>query len=295
MKDPLNVIVSEFQNTQTPADPRNVNLGEWLLDDRHKETVIRLRKSDSPEERSRIKKMELPAITPSGTFSYRANSQLIQHSGLCCIDIDGDHNPHISDWEEAKRDLSDVVNIAYCGLSVGGNGLFAIIPIAYTEKHGEHFDTLKYAFTVLGYKVDESCRDITRLRIATFDPTPHIYTDAETYCQVLERPATRSRTFSPSLDRTEDDVKKLIGKISQQGVDITSSYEVWRNIGFALASEFGERGRDMYHEVSRHHPDYREQECNRQYDRCMSGRGGGIGIATFFYYCKQHGITLKTR
>jgi len=150
MKHPLDITVSEFKNIRTPSSPREVNLHEWLLDEMYKDTVIRLRGAESKEERDRIKMFELPAVTTSGTFSYRETGQLIRHSGLCCIDIDAGDNPHISDWEAAKHDLSKVVNIAYCALSVSGRGVFAIIPIAHPERHGEHFDLLKYAFTVLG-------------------------------------------------------------------------------------------------------------------------------------------------
>jgi len=74
-----------------------------------------------------------------------------------------------------------------------------------------------------------------------------------------------------------------MAEIARAGVDITSSYAAWFEIGCSLAAEFGENGRGYFHQISQHHPNYRIDKTNLQYDRCFKG-GYSYTIATFFNY-----------
>ena len=103
--------------------------------------------------------------------------------------------------------------------------------------------------------------------------------------------ANGSKTFgsppSPcSLYSDWEMVEALVRGIELSGVDITGDYHQWMRIGFALASAFGEGGRGFYHRVSMFYSGYSNVECNRQYDRCLRARGGGIGLGTFIYLAK---------
>ena len=93
----------------------------------------------------------------------------------------------------------------------------------------------------------------------------------------------------PYIERSRSDwdtVEALVRGIELSGVDITGDYHQWMRIGFALASAFGESGRGFYHRVSRFYSGYSNVECNRQYDRCLRARGGGVGLGTFIYLAK---------
>jgi hypothetical protein len=83
----LNVGVSCFQNYKTTWNPVSINLMTWLTSRKYKDRVEAIRSIDDKKERDAIKST-LPGITPSGTFSYRNQSNLITHSGLIQIDID---------------------------------------------------------------------------------------------------------------------------------------------------------------------------------------------------------------
>ena len=74
---------------------------------------------------------------------------------------------------------------------------------------------------------------------------------------------------------------------------MADSYRDWFRVGRALASEFGEGGREYFHRVSRNSEKYRREECDRQYDACLRC-GTRYTISTFFYLCKEHGLTLKS-
>ncbi len=67
----------------------------------------------------------MPAFTPSGIFKNpRNNDNLVRHSKFVCIDIDGKDNTDIMNFKELKKEFKKIKNIAYAGLSVGGNGYF---------------------------------------------------------------------------------------------------------------------------------------------------------------------------
>jgi len=90
-------------------------------------------------------------------------------------------------------------------------------------------------------------------------------------------------------------VENLIKTIENRGVDLTVGYENWRNIAFALASEFGESGRWYFHSLSRFNSDYNSSECDRQYSNCLKSGGNGITIATLFWMAKNSGIIFNNK
>ncbi len=294
MENLLDTTVSRFENCKNPDNPQDVNLLEWLRSDEYRPQIEALRGIEDKAARD-AEKRKLPGITVSGTFSYRNKSGLILHSGLMCVDIDAKENPGVRDFEEVKRKLSKSPNIAYCGWSASGraNGLYCIIPIAFTDKHGQHFDALKNVFSKLGITIDAGCRDVCRLRGYSWDEAPYVNPNAVPYTGLYSPPKPQ-RSYMFDND-TAKDVEALIAEICRCGIDITGSYSDWLKLGFALADEFGETGRAYFHEVSQFGGGYDHRECDHQYTECLRGRGSGIGIATFFHYCKDHGITLKNR
>jgi len=151
-------------------EPKTVNLLRWLTADRYKKEVEHIRALHSKAEIDSLKS-NLPAITASGIFTHRAIGGLIRHSGFIAVDIDRAGNEGI-DFEELKEELKKIDCIAYCGLSVSGKGLFCLVPIAYPERHSDHFRALQEAFKKMGVTIDQSCKDVSRLRGYSFDVNP---------------------------------------------------------------------------------------------------------------------------
>src|SRR5690606_27283119 len=102
----------------------------------------------------------------------------------------------------------------------------------------------------------------------------------------------KQTTNTPFMGDKYSEVAQLIEQIEMNHTDLTPSYEDWRNIGFALADEFGENGRDLFHRVSQFHPEYDHQECGKQFDNCLKSKGSGVNINTLFYLAKNAGIEL---
>ena len=89
------------------------------------------------------------------------------------------------------------------------------------------------------------------------------------------------------------DFELIISRLESSQTDITANYADWRDIGFALADELGEAGRDYYHRISRFYSGYSPTDCNKQYDKCLKAKGHGVTMKTFFHLAKQAGIDIS--
>lgn len=266
-------------------------LRNFLYSVRHRDDVIALRSEKDPERRKALK-LSLPAVTVSGLFYPKRKTECIKsHSGFICVDIDGKDNPGVS-IRKMREVLCSRNDVAYASLSVGGNGMFAVIPLSMPRNHGQQFDALKKEFSEMyGITLDPSCRDVTRLRVVSYDCAPYVNEQASRYDGIDTgvRPLV-----APSMSGSEGDlikVQRCVNLIEEHGIDITGSYEDWFNVGASLAS-LGERGRYFFHVVSRNYPGYKYAESERKFTELLKSTRS-IGLGTFFYLCSQYGITYK--
>ena len=95
----------------------------------------------------------------------------------------------------------------------------------------------------------------------------------------------------PQTD-TEAEVREVARRLVERGIDITSGYGNWLNLGFALADGLGEGGRELYHQLSTLNSGYNHSECDRQYSACLKSHGRGVTIKSFFQMAKLGGIDL---
>lgn len=92
-----------------------------------------------------------------------------------------------------------------------------------------------------------------------------------------------------------NDIEKLIQEIESRKLDITTTYENWLKVGFALADEFKEDGRDYFHRLSQFYQGYTTKETNKQFDNCLKAKKQGITLKSLFHLAKESGISLKPR
>lgn len=169
-QDVLDVVVSCFANYNTPSNPRPIKMITWLTNAKYQPVVDRIR-AESDKSKRDAEKATLPAITPSGDFEYRSASKLKPngHSRLIQFDIDLKDNPHIRNYTYLKSQIAKLPFVAYCGLSVSGTGYWGLVPIAYPERHGQHFDALKRVFAHYGINLDDKPRNVASLRGYSYD------------------------------------------------------------------------------------------------------------------------------
>jgi hypothetical protein len=184
MDKSLNDIEVSFFKSISDKSPQPFPLLRWLSgSDKLNPIVDRIRATSDKATRDKLKRT-LPAVTPSGLFTggHRAEN-LVNHSGFIALDFD-----KLQDVHEAKRKISQIANVFYCGLSVSGGGLWALVPISNPEHHKQHFDALRIDFLRLGLMIDKACSDVCRLRFYSYDSDPVFNMDAVTYTKTFIQP-----------------------------------------------------------------------------------------------------------
>ena len=228
-----------------------------------------------------------PAVTVSGKFeNARKASQLTDHSGFIAMDFD-----NIDDIEQLESELRTDKYTYSLFRSISGNGLCAIVKID-GKKHKDAFKSLE-AYYLKHYSVgiDPSCKDVSRLRIISYDPNLYLNPESEKFENYLPKKKGRKPKIKPTFS-TDDDVEYVIKQIEAKRIDITSNYSEWVELAFALYSEYGDSGEEYFHRISQFHPEYDERKTSIKY---RSARGGGsVSINTFFHYAKKNGLEIVT-
>lgn len=289
--DCLDVEVSIFKNYHCPDNPRTVNLLKWLTSSKYAPHVERIRATAEKLERDKLK-ANLPAITPSGLFTHRAEAGLVRHSGLIQFDIDTKENAHIANFEDLKREICNLAQVAYCGLSVSGKGFWGLVPVSDPANHRRHFEALKADFGQWGIVLDDKPANVASLRGYSWDPEAYFNPEAMVYTKLSKYSPPRLQISSPPTGSETQKVEACLAAVEASQIDITGSYSDWFAIGCSLANEFGEAGRDYFHRASRFHLSYNPTQADRQFTQCLKHKYR-YTIATFFHITGLHGVTYK--
>jgi hypothetical protein len=303
----------------SPDNPQSVSI-EWVLAcirqgdvNNLKDQVSRIRKLEDKKAQDKLK-IKLPAVTWSGTFTYRKESGLQEYSQLICLDID---NLDKNTLDALREDLSTNKYIFAFFISPRGNGLKVLISIDSNKgDHIEHFQALeKYFFVKYAVTVDPSGKDYTRLCFLSYDPDLFVYPDAITvtipllnyYISAIEeknaaelqpepapepppsrpRPALKQGAALSDLDRAEYAVREILTR----GLDLTQQYQDWLEIGFSFAT-FGEAGRQLYHDISSVHEKYSQAETDKKFNDALKNSKFRTP-AKFFALCKEFNIATR--
>ncbi len=286
--------VSLFKNYYTVLPEKSISLKAWLTTHMFKKYVEAYRECEDEEQRKKLK-ASLPCITPSGIFQIRRENGLYTHSRFLCVDIDGKDNPD-TDWEEVKLWLGkEIPSLYYAGLSIGGDGIYCIIKIKNPDLHLSHFLALEQEFSEkYDLTVDTNCRNMSRLRGASYDPNPYFNEGAVPYHRILS-----SQNEYCGRITTEEDAKKIrdlvrviVKYIENEKLDMTDNYHTWYRLGCALASEFGADGIMPFRRISRFSPKFDEFDILWQYEKFWK-TNKKTKIGTFLYICEQFGVPVN--
>ena len=302
-KEPLDVTVSSYTGV-TDTIGTEVNLKDFILSGQYKGVAEQIRCGATADERHDIKNQldkKIPAVTVSGRFSQHNSEHLIEASGLICIDIDWKDNVDI--MPQVPSILQKLKYVAYCGKSISGDGYFAIIPIENPKHFKQHFYALEEEMKSYGIVIDRLCKDITRLRFASYDADGYYNPNATTYYWELDKVAKAAKNSqkdkaegkskkneSPSSTMTDAEmVGKQLELLKSSSSTIPDDYGTWFKVGMALNSGLGEDGRTYFHEFSKLSDKYDEDECNTQYDNIISHYEGGsdITLGTLFHIINE--------
>lgn len=286
----------------TSTNGHVISLAEFLNDASSHHLIQQIRMTEDKAERTRLKSglpcATISTICPNG----RKTDDTFEHTELMCIDIDWQDNPGFGNGAELKAEVSKVSEVAYCSLSASGNGCFAIFWLSHPENHLGHFLALQRLFkSRLGIVIDGQCKDVKRLRFATYDSEPYINESAEPFriIDAATNPKHKltkttvvmgQRTWNESPKATLDKVARLTEEVVRRGIDLTDGYSKWIEIGMALAN-LGEAGREFFHAVSSVYPGYDRAKADMKFTNLLRTTRK-VTIATFFHQCEAHGVTL---
>jgi len=216
-----------------------------------------------------LRKRSMSAVTPAGLFKdKRSNETLMVYSGITCLDVDRKHNPGL-DFINLKSELSKDKFVLSVHLSLSGSGVPIFVkvdsgaemhPSAYTQvaEYIEH----KYSI-----KVDPTCKDISRQRYISHDPTAYFnqnakifkVLDPDVFRQIIEQVEFTGNLLTPEPGSRNAYVFQLACNCARMGIneddlvefcinrfeasDFTAS-EIGRTIGsgYKKVNESGEDG-----------------------------------------------------
>jgi len=283
---------------------------EWMNTPRLIHLTEQLRSISDEKEQKQFKTDRLPFVTFSGTFSYRNEQGLLQHSGLICFDVD-----HLSSDEEVSRVKSLLRSDSHFSTellftSPRGKGVKWVIRIDLSRAtHEEWYRAIaNYLLYTYNIKVDPAPKSVASACFLCHDPevesnlmeednTEGLRTfDLERY---LNREQPSQASIHPITYSAEDhdiygQVVALTDEAEHRGIDLTQGYNNWLKVGFALSNGLGEEGRALFHRLSKLNPGYSPTECDRKYTSCLNGKGSGITISSLFHLAKEAGIDIST-
>jgi hypothetical protein len=309
----LNVTVSFYDNVFSKNkandanganDAKDVNLYEYL---KTKNDNINLDDMRAKENFADLKKT-LPITTISGTFDGgHKNENLLNHSGLICLDIDKKDNLE-RDMNDIKEELKQLPYVCYIGKSCGGEGLYAIVPIQDPNKHEEHFNALEKDFALRGIVLDTKCKNVSRARFYSYDDEAYFNEKANPYIKQLtkknktQKPNNNNNKHSFNNDAKQDNdnlvtqiydvqdeqfyidgksLSEVIQDICDNNIIIAPNYGDWRNLAIFFKS-FGEEGRDLFHKISsQDKTEYTFERANKEFDNMIKYDYDGVHFCTF--------------
>jgi len=152
------------------------------------------------DKRSDLKK-DLPAVIFSGRFSKRSKKDIVEHSGLICLDFD-----NVPDPQATKDLISPDEYVVACFISPSGNGLKVLLKVPppteeIADWHEHIFRQAADYFAAYDLPADKSGKDVSRLCFLSHDP--NLYFNPDAYELPIIPPEIAQETRS-SVPKTGD-------------------------------------------------------------------------------------------
>lgn len=300
-KEALDIEVSFYKGTTDAGSTDTINLKDFLMGGKFKDVVDEVRKGKTPAERSEIKNKnayKIPCVTTSGTFSYRNSNHLVSHSGLMAIDIDDDDNSE-DIMKNVPKILKELDFIAYVGKSITGDGYFAICKIDNPLHIEQHYYAMEAILADKGITLDNHCKDITRLRLASYDEDYYYNPNATAfYCEKeksnvernkKEEAKSQEEQKESSTDVDEKQLDKELENLKKNGKMLKDDYHTWFKLGMSLLTLGEEKGRYYFHAFSSLSQKYDKHECDEQFNKIISSyeENNEYTLGTVFYLIKE--------
>lgn len=210
-----------------------------IRDGASKDVVKAIRTLTSKVEQDKIKQ-RLPSVCFSGKFPRRADKEILQHSGLICLDFD-----KYEASEEMQSDKSKFAKDPYVMsvfVSPRGKGLKVVVKIPpNADKHKNYFYALKRHFN--NPRWDDTSCNVSRVCYESYDPLIYVNMDS-TEWELEEEPDYRE--VNKHIDRptiavkSEERIVQILERWWQRKYPMMDGFRNNNAFIFAMAmNEFG--------------------------------------------------------
>ncbi len=244
-------------------------------DDRNDlDTIIQLRQLNpydaDYDARKRELKNTLQGYTPAGFMTERKKEAVISRTGIISIDFD---DLEQYDINEVKQAIGALPFVGYCGLSVSGRGLFALVLIAEPERQREYAEHLFGVFNHYGIPPDTTKgRNVNDLRYVSYDSSPVINDNPEPLrikrfkAKPAAQPARHPKVYQSDEMKKMKAVNNAVSNINN--AQIGQRWGIVQHWAYSLGG-FGDPGLlDIVQEAIRATPAFTGQE--QKYFKCAA-------------------------
>lgn len=162
-------------------------------------------------------KSKLFAFTPSCVCKGKTikKENVVHINNIIAIDIDAQDNPTLS-VEQMKQIVKQLPYVRYCAMSVGGKGIYCLIPFkkefANKDNFKEVFNALQKDFAEMGITIDKSCSNYNRQRYVSYDINEY-WNDK---CVLYHKKKTTPTKKSPQISlRATQGVSMKMGQVKE--------------------------------------------------------------------------------
>lgn len=263
---------------------------------KHKEEIEAVRKIDrqANESEYRQAKDNILSFTPSCLcpIGGSAKAENVEHvNNLIAIDLDAKDNEGVT-LEEMRTKINSLPYVMYSSISVGGKGMYALLPIAEENKNDFKavFNALNEDFKALGLTLDGSCVNVNRERYMSYDDDEYWNTKCEIYTKKINTP-TQVNTHpskvgenvnKPLTAREYNKVKSMVEDIKENRLQLSKNHSDTLLLCNAIANIWGEEGRELIHIIRQQRSGYDEYKTDNNYthvlDHLDEGEKFGLGL-----------------
>jgi len=293
----------------------------------YKQSILKLRQilDTGNREDYSILKSKLPAITFCGKFvGGHKKENLSTYNHLLIIDIDNLDTFELNRIKECLHNDDYIFAFWESPSMRGVKGLISIsynAPFTFDGPHSYH----KYAFSVISeyftntYNItlDSSGSDISRLCFVSYDPNLIIKNQYLSFYVDTTRinsmtPVTKSlnqkikqkkisnnlqfdkrhlNSLGKNSPQTRTEMAKILRYLTRRKLSITSTYDNWYRVGYAIANTFScDLGERYYMKLCRlDGPHHDEEESKKMLIYCYNNSKGVIKFATIIHLAQQLG------
>lgn len=253
-----------------------------IMGKEHKKEIEAVRRIDrqANESEYRRAKDNILSFTPSCVCKGKTGkAENVEHvNNLIAIDLDAKDNEGVT-LETMRTKINSLPYVMYSSLSVGGEGMYALIAISESNKNDFKavFNALNEDFKALGLTLDGSCVNVNRERYMSFDDNEYWNDKAEIYDKKISIP-TQVHTHpskvgenanKPLTPREKQKVNEIIEDIKANKLQLSKNHKDTLGLANCLANIMGEEGRELLHIIRQQRSGYDEFKIDKTFDEML--------------------------